>query len=120
MIRLPETVNILGTEYRIEVRKRKDDKLMSLKKWFGYTNEAAKLIVILDFDDLPIESTIAPDELTKCTLRHEIVHAFLNESGLSMSANPCDEPWSKNEEMVDWMAIQGPKIFKVWNDLGIM
>lgn len=40
----------------------------------------------------------------KKVLRHEIVHAFLYESGLWQNAygSKC---WAKNEEMIDWMAI---------------
>ena len=50
----------------------------------------------------------------KSTLRHEIVHAFLHESGLSASAGHCDFAWAKNEEMVDWIALQGEKIYAAW------
>ena len=46
------------------------------------------------------------------TLRHEIVHAFFNESGLKESSNGCESGWAKNEEMVDWIALQLPKIYK--------
>ena len=42
-------------------------------------------------------------------LVHELVHAFLYESGLSInSLSPSG--WASNEEMTDWMAIQGPKL----------
>ena len=41
----------------------------------------------------------------KKNLRHEIVHAFLFESGLAENSE-----WAYNEEMVDWIAKQGPKI----------
>ena len=53
----------------------------------------------------------------KTTLRHEIVHAFLGESGLSANSNETDA-WARNEEMVDWIAIQGPKIWKAWKEVG--
>lgn len=59
------------------------------------------------------------DSYAKSCLRHEIVHAFLNESGLKESASKCDI-WSKNEEMVDWIAIQFPKILKVYEQLKIL
>jgi hypothetical protein len=52
------------------------------------------------------------------TIRHEIVHAFLNESGLGWNALPNERAWAKNEEMVDWIAIQFPKIAKVFRELG--
>lgn len=53
-------------------------------------------------------------------LRHEIIHAFFEESGL--------DEYSENEELVQWLAIQFPKILAVFtyldelekvNDLGI-
>ena len=37
-------------------------------------------------------------------IRHEIIHAFLYESGLSCNS------WGENEEIVDWFAIQFEKI----------
>ena len=48
------------------------------------------------------------------------MHAFLNESGLSDSSNQYGGAWAKNEEMVDWFAIQSPKIFKVYSELGLV
>ena len=52
-------------------------------------------------------------------MRHEIVHAFLNESGLSDSSNQYNGGWAKNEEMVDWLAIQWHKIDEVYKQLGV-
>ena len=43
-------------------------------------------------------------------LRHEIIHAFLYESGLYTNT---ENQWAVNEEIVDWFAIQLPKITKV-------
>lgn len=52
------------------------------------------------------------DYMRKC-MRHELVHAFLYESGLSInSLSPSG--WVSNEEMTDWMAIQGPKLYDAW------
>ena len=52
-------------------------------------------------------------------MRHEITHAFLNESGLDANASDTD-CWAKNEEMVDWFAIQSPKIYKAFNEVGAL
>lgn len=52
------------------------------------------------------------------TLRHEIIHAFLFESGLWVNSNSV-ECWAMNEEMIDWIAIQYPKISKVFKKLDI-
>ena len=38
--------------------------------------------------------------------------------GLASSSLGIDGPWAKNEEMVDWFALQGPKIYKAWQEVG--
>lgn len=42
--------------------------------------------------------------------RHEIIHAFLFESGLDFNS------WGRNEEFVDWLALQFPKIIKAFEE----
>lgn len=65
-----------------------------------------------------------PDEYCevceKQTLRHEIVHGFFDESGLMESSAQYNGGWSQNEEMVDWIALQSPKIFKTFQELDIL
>lgn len=110
-------INILGTEYRIEFRKEDEDTI--LKDCNGYCDVTVKLIVVLaepnkecDYEDFYF--------IQKKTLRHEVVHAFLTESGLFNNTYNVDAGWAKNEEMVDWFAIQSPKIFKVYSELGLL
>ena len=50
-------------------------------------------------------------------LRHEIIHSYLEESGLAASSN-MSSAWAHNEEMVDWLAIQSPKIFVTFQEVG--
>ena len=50
----------------------------------------------------------------------EVCFAFFNESGLASSSFGIEGPWAKNEEMVDWIALQGPKIYKVWEEAGAL
>ena len=45
--------------------------------------------------------------------RHEIIHAFLLESGLAECSGEC-ESWAENEAMVDWYARMGPRIYSAW------
>ena len=54
----------------------------------------------------------------KNLLRHEIIHAYLSESGLSANTSCCYTAWAENEEMVDWFAMQAPKIFKTFQEVG--
>ena len=53
------------------------------------------------------------EALVKKQTRHEVIHAFLYESGLSFNSD-----WAVNEELVDWIAIQFPKIAEVYEKLG--
>lgn len=116
-------IDILGTEYRIETHKVSEDSYMEEKGLAGYCEEENKLIVVADMSEE--KYFVGMDEKAqeiyrKKTLRHEIMHAFLNESGLSDSSNRFDGAWAKNEEMVDWLAIQTPKIFSTFNKMNIL
>lgn len=116
-------INILGTEYRIETHKVSEDSYLEDNKLSGYCGEEEKLIVVADMSEEKYFTGMdkkAQETYRKKTLRHEIMHAFLNESGLSDSSNQYGGAWAKNEEMVDWFAIQSPKIFKVYSELGII
>ena len=120
---MEKTVNILGTEYRIETHKISEDETMKNNQWNGYCDEEQKLIVVADMTEkqyVDIDSAEGREQYRKKTLRHEITHAFLNESGLSDSASIPACAWAKHEEMVDWFAIQSPKIFKVFQELNIL
>ena len=116
------TINILGTDYRIEIHKYDEDPSLKNNSWAGYCVSDVPLIVIADMDDkdhFSFDGEEDKDNYTKSCLRHEITHAFLNESGLKDNSNPCSGEWAKNEEIVDWIAIQYPKMKKVFDKLGI-
>ena len=116
-------VNILGTEYKIKFKNFKDDIAFEEKGWCGYCSQHEKLIVIGNhhtFPELENETNEYFETAEKEALRHEIIHAFFYESGLSTSALQYGGPWAKNEEMVDWFAIQSPKIFDVFKTLNLL
>ena len=46
--------------------------------------------------------------------RHELAHAFLYECGLNDSSD-----WARNEELIDWLAIQFPKIQALFEKAGV-
>ncbi len=109
-------VDILGIRYKIEVHKHNEDKFLKEEGLYGYCSEYEKLIVISDmtgeaFNDLNEKEK---ENLRKVTLRHEILHSFFNESGLSSNSMQYCNGWAKNEEMVDWFAIQFPKILEAY------
>lgn len=114
-------VNILGTEYQI----RFDDansKDLSPKSTAGYCSFYEKVIVVEDLDtdnDWKDENKELKDAYRNTLLRHEITHGFMMESGLAQNSGQV-ECWATNEEMIDWFAIQSPKIFKVFEELDIL
>ena len=112
-----ESVNILGSEYRIVRKRFEDDPYFKDNECNGYCDGYIREIAICDmtsypgYENEPIASLKIAE---KQTLRHEIVHAFLDESGLGDNAALYNNAWAKNEEMVDWFALQGPKIYEAW------
>lgn len=73
MLTEPRTINVLGTDIKVQFREKKQDK--SLEECDGY----------------------------------------FYESGMAHCSS-CAENWAANEEMVDWFAIQAPKICKVFRE----
>lgn len=116
-------VSVLGTEYNIRHVNRGEDRYMDKNKLSGYCDSVTREIVILSLNSMP-EYQYDPDkriqEQEKETLRHEIVHAFFNESGLQESSLQYEGGWAHNEEMVDWIARQGPKLYKAWEEAGAL
>lgn len=101
-------VNILGTEYEITESSRDND--VRLENTDGYVDHTTKRIVIDEMK--PREDSLALLETYKRkVIRHEVIHAFLIESGLSSNS------WGENEEIVDWIALQFPKIRKVIDEI---
>lgn len=106
------TLNILGSEWSIIESTEADDK--NLENADGYCDWTTKTIVI----EREINGNLNDMEAyIKKVKRHEIVHAFLEESGLSECAfSP--EAWARNEEMVDWFSRVGIKIYEAWKAAG--
>lgn len=118
-----QKVNVLGTEYTIEIHKISEDEYMEKEHLSGYCGEESKVIVIADMSEekyFPGMDEKEQESYYKKVMRHELVHAFLNESGLSANATVPDCAWAKNEEMIDWIAIQAPKLFKVFQEAGCL
>lgn len=109
-------VSILGTEYEVLFKTLAEDQQLEYSD--GYTDVHNKKIVIRHYVAEEREEDMSWPllENENKTTRHELVHAFLFESGMhvnsSYSAN-----WATNEEMVDWMAIQMPKIMKAYESI---
>lgn len=101
-------INVLGTDYEIvELTVEQDERL---DKMDGYCDPSVKKCVI---DKHEVQDKYSKQDLVEYkrqVTRHELVHAFLFESGLSACS------WAENEELVDWIALQAPKMFKAFKD----
>lgn len=102
--------DILGTTYKIKRKNLKDEDTD------GWCDNTSKTIVIRKDNYNNVGNF---EQLMKKQLRHEIIHAYLSESGLQSNFENC-EHWGHNETMVDWMAIQFPKIYKTYKELNIL
>ena len=98
-------VNVLGTEYEVVKMDENDDPY--LKNADGYCDHTIRTCVIGDFKPDP-KSVKDLNAYTKKVIRHELTHAFLFESGLAESS------WAGNEEIVDWIAFQFPKMLQAF------
>ena len=111
-------INVLGTNYNIKFKSEEEEE--RLKENWGFTDFHTKEICVRnDIEKETQDSCKNLSDYKNKVLRHEIIHAFLYESGLRENSHSC-YAWAENEEMVDWIAIQIPKILKVYKELDIL
>lgn len=109
-------INVLGTEYILTIENSEENK--KLLQCDAYTDTTIKSIVLSDGTNDEENSELNKsdyNEYLKGILRHEIIHAFLFESGIDCCSVPVN-CWGYNEEMIDWFALQSPKIYKVFKE----
>lgn len=102
-------INVLGTEYSIE--KHNMDEDVKLRDANGYCEYFSKKIILEDIkpDPMNVEKI---EDFEKKVLRHEIVHALFFECGLSK--------YTHDEDLVDWIALLGEKLNKIWEEAGAL
>ena len=113
-------VNVLGTPYEIIVKKYDEDEVFEGNSCCVYCDRYKKEILLGDMNTYKGWENEDKPTIEVChkeNLRHEIVHAFFYESGLWDNSNRDVGAWSKNEELVDWIALQGEKIYKAWQEV---
>lgn len=100
-------IDVLGTNYEIITLNERDRVMINLNA-DGYCDPSSKKIVVCsnesDFDDKSL--------YRKEIIRHELIHAFLNESGIPINIS------FHNEDMVEWLAKQFPKIVECFETVG--
>lgn len=101
-------VNILGTDYEL-----KEDKSIIDSGLDGLCKEYSKEIVIRPCEEMLSPRDNMEDKIKRYreVMRHEIIHAFFSEAGL--------DDYSDNEQLVNWLAIQIPKMNDVFTMLKV-
>lgn len=120
-----KNIDVLETTYVIDYRTEEEDP--GLVDCLGYCDKYLKLIVI---DDSSKDETKEMDKecdtkqwtqsyeaLQKKVLRHELTHAFVTECGLSECSNL---QWVNNEEVIDFLAINAPKLVNLYKKAGAL
>jgi len=107
-------VHILGEEYRILFKEDKDD--MKITTADGYVDFSTKRITVGVFE-YSTDSVRDLETYTRKVMRHEIVHAFLRESGIWNNSHST-KSWATDEELTDWIAIQSPKLHMAFKEAG--
>lgn len=97
-------VDILGERYEVKFTSELNEP--ELDGYAGLCKSLSKEILInTDIHTLKDENDDISRLFANDTVRHELVHAFLNESGLTQ--------YSYDETLVEFIAMQLPKINKV-------
>ena len=104
-------INVLGTEYEIIESSSSED--VGLEDVDGYCDYSIKKVIIGTFN-LSDRSLKDLDGYKKQVIRHELLHAFLFECGLNANS------WGRNEEIVDWIGIQFPKLLQMFKEADAM
>ena len=102
--RLNMVLDVLGEDYSVLILSPEEDH--RLRECDGFTDKTSHRIVISD--EYKYGNLDCPGAYLLKILRHEIIHAFMYESGLG----ECWEHVSQGQEetVVDWFAIQWPKL----------
>ena len=104
-------VSVLGSNYDVYLDVNPEDDPI-LKDCDGYTDKTVRRIVVVDkAENSDLEDWTA---YRKKVLRHEIIHAFLIESGISSCVKWDVQGEEHPEAMVDWIAVQFEKIHKAF------
>lgn len=113
------TIQILGNTWEIIKKTYSEDETFKDRSYVAYCDQYNRQIIACDmttYKNWEKEDKSTCEICYKENLRHEIVHAFFYESGLGDNSAYFEGAWAKNEEMVDWIAVQGEKIYKAWQE----
>ena len=106
-------VDVLGRRYNVDIVPEADDP--KLETMDGYTDPSIKRIVISDVNARPEDPENVQDQdwVQRNIIRHELIHAFVVESGNQDAFWHC-------EDMVRWLAYMFPRLVDAFKEAKAM
>jgi len=102
-------INILGTDYEIRKASEKEYPKLSVMNANGLAELYSKeLIINAEMNPNSGQEFANFKGFENKVVRHEIIHAFFRESGLV--------DYTTDEDLVNWIALQFPKMLKVFRE----
>lgn len=108
-------INILGTTYTVKEHSPEED--VFLENCDGYCDKTSKTICVTKRK--PEHNDDIFEVYRKKVLRHEIIHAFMHESGLQENFEHPNR-FGHDETTVDWFAIQFSKLLAAFQEAGCL
>ena len=105
-------VNVLGVPYKVHLGTTEDYPILKKCESSGLCDYSVKKIWVTDTRLEPLEDDCMSDQNypTNLVLRHELVHAYLNESSM--------EEYAENERLVNVIAMALPKLYNLCKSAG--
>jgi len=105
-------INILGQEYVLTYATEDEKPKLKYAEANGLAELYSKELIVNQsiLDDADPGAFDRTDLFVEKVIRHEIIHAFFHEAGLTTYTN--------DEVLVDWLALQICKMYKVMSDVG--
>lgn len=109
-----DKISVLGTEYRL--LKGSVEAYPNLKEANAYTDLYSKKIILDEKFGTKEDGfkSSNPESAKRKLYRHEVIHAFISESGFGYNLSEDDE-----ESLVNWIAEQFPKMKTVFDAMGV-
>jgi hypothetical protein len=106
-------VSILGTEYILHICPSSKDKRFEELNCAGFCDESTHELFVSNLTD-PKEKVSVSDSMycIRVAIRHEMVHAFLYESGLGSDWE--HKEFGHEETTVDWIARKLPAMYEAY------
>lgn len=103
-------VNILGSEWTVRSATEAEEPRLENKN--GFTDWTTRLICL---EREPQGDIGSMETYMNKVIRHELIHAFMDESGFGDCFEHKD--FGQEETVVDWFAYQMPKIMELADDI---